>query len=105
MRLCKLINAIRPGSVKKVATSSLAFKQIDNINMFLKGCQAMGMPSSDCFGAKDLYEGESLSKVLSTLDGLGGLCQAQGVAVPTFGKNKRRAARDVLGARREVIYF
>ena len=46
------------------------------------------MPASDCFGAKDLYEGESVAKVLSTLDGLGGLCQAQGVDVPTFGKNK-----------------
>jgi len=90
VRLCKLINAVRPGSVKKVATSSLAFKQIDNINMFLKGCQAMGMPSSDTFGSKDLFEESPAVKdgVLSCLETLGGLCQAQGVDVPAFGKNK-----------------
>ena len=89
MRLCKLINAIKPGSVKKVSESTMAFRQIDNINMFLKGCQAMGMPASDCFGAKKLFdEGDCRKEVLNTLESLGGLCQAQGVAVPVFGKNK-----------------
>ena len=67
----------------------MAFRQIDNINMFLKGCQAMGMPASDCFGAKKLFdEGDCRKEVLNTLESLGGLCQAQGVAVPVFGKNK-----------------
>ena len=89
VRLCKLINAIKPGSVKKVSESTMAFRQIDNINMFLKGCQAMGMPASDCFGAKKLFdEGDCRKEVLNTLESLGGLCQAQGVAVPVFGKNK-----------------
>ncbi|KAH8046629.1 hypothetical protein JL722_13521 [Aureococcus anophagefferens] len=31
-----------------------------------------------------------MKKVLACLDSLGGLCQAKGVAVPAFGKNKCR---------------
>ncbi|KAH8071610.1 hypothetical protein JL721_4110 [Aureococcus anophagefferens] len=67
---------------------SFAFKQIDNIGMFLRGCEALGMPRADCFSANDLYQGDNMKKVLACLDSLGGLCQAKGVAVPAFGKNK-----------------
>merc|ERR1719282_1419511 len=50
----------------------------------------MGMPASDGFGAKDLFEEDPAVKgpVLACLETLGGLCQAQGVSVPPFGKNR-----------------
>ncbi|EGB02647.1 hypothetical protein AURANDRAFT_7830, partial [Aureococcus anophagefferens] len=73
--LCKLINVIQPGSVKKINKGSFAFKQIDNIGMFLRGCEALGMPRADCFSANDLYQGDNMKKVLACLDSLGGLCQ------------------------------
>ena len=60
--------------------------------MFLRGCENLGMPRSDCFSAKDLYEGTNVKKVLACLDSLGGLCQAKGIDVPTFGKNKYATA-------------
>lgn len=34
--LCKLINCIRPGSVKEVNDSDMPFKQMENISLFLK---------------------------------------------------------------------
>jgi hypothetical protein len=37
--LCKLINTIQPGSVKKVNTTKMAFKQMENIGNFLTGCE------------------------------------------------------------------
>ena len=52
--LCELMNTIRPGGIKKINTGSFAFKQIDNIGMFLRGAQALGMPRADCFSANDL---------------------------------------------------
>lgn len=42
--LCHFLNAIQPGTVKKVETSNLAFKQMENISSFIKACRAMGVP-------------------------------------------------------------
>jgi transgelin len=54
--LCKLINIIKPGSVKKIETASMAFKQMENISNFLKACRAVGMIEHEMFETVDLYE-------------------------------------------------
>jgi hypothetical protein len=55
-QLCKLINVIRPGSVKKIETSAIPFKQMENISNFLKACRVVGVPEHDLFETVDLYE-------------------------------------------------
>ena len=61
--LCKLVNVIREGSVKKIHTNSTAFKQMENIGNFLKACEAMGVKRSDLFQTVDLYEANNITQV------------------------------------------
>ena len=105
--LAELINVIKPGSVSKIYKGPMAMRQWENISLFLRGCQNLGMPKDDCFDVKDLTEGKNLDKVLGTLEGLGGLCQSHGVSVPLYGKikyataNKRSWTPEQLKAQKE----
>ena len=54
--LCRLINAIKPDTIKKIETSSMPFKQMENITAFLKSCRALGVADFDVFETLDLYE-------------------------------------------------
>lgn len=54
--LCKLINAIKPGSVKKIETSAMPFKQMENISNFLRACRNIGVREYELFETVDLYE-------------------------------------------------
>ena len=46
---CRLINKLNPGSVKKINTMNAPFKQRENIEMFLKGCEKYGLQAQDLF--------------------------------------------------------
>jgi hypothetical protein len=37
--LCKALNVLSPGAVKKINETKMAFKQMENISNFLAGCQ------------------------------------------------------------------
>jgi hypothetical protein len=62
--LCDLINALEPNSVKKVhKNTSMAFKQMENINSFLIAAEQYGVPASDSFQTVDLYEAKHMGQV------------------------------------------
>uniref|UniRef100_A0A8C5PEJ9 Transgelin n=1 Tax=Leptobrachium leishanense TaxID=445787 RepID=A0A8C5PEJ9_9ANUR len=71
--LSTLINSLAPKSVAKVQKSEMAFKQMEQISQFLKGCERYGIPASDLFQTVDLWEGKDLSCVQRTLMNLGGI--------------------------------
>jgi hypothetical protein len=54
--LCKLVNRIKEGSVRKIETSAMPFKQMENISNFLKACRSLGVAEFDVFETTDLYE-------------------------------------------------
>ncbi len=54
--LCKLINTIKPGSVKKIEISNMPFKQMENISNFLKSSRTIGIAEYELFETVDLYE-------------------------------------------------
>ncbi|XP_069468891.1 rho guanine nucleotide exchange factor 6 isoform X2 [Ambystoma mexicanum] len=63
--LCKLINRLVPGTVKKYCLEPTSEAEcIDNINTFLKGCEALKI---ETFDANDLYIGANFTRVLDTL--------------------------------------
>merc|ERR1712168_1615412 len=106
--LCQLINAISPGSVKKINTMKAPFKQRENIEMFLKGCEAYGLKAQDLFQVNDLYENKNLYMIVDNLFLLGGHAQKNGFTGPALGvkvanENKREFDDSVLKAGQSVI--
>lgn len=74
-----LINIIKPGSVKKINNSKMAFKQMENIGKFLDACEGIGMVKTDLFQTVDLFEVQNIPLVVDTIHALGrkvseGLC-------------------------------
>ena len=39
--LCTLLNALKPGSIKKISTSTMPFKQMEQISLFLIRCECI----------------------------------------------------------------
>jgi len=106
--LCKLINAIEPGSVKKINTMNAPFKQRENIEMYLKACIAYGLKEQDLFQVNDLYENKNLYMVVDNLYNIGGMTQKNGWNGPVLGvkiasENRRNFDDDVLKAGQSMI--
>ncbi|KAE8588591.1 hypothetical protein XENTR_v10022626 [Xenopus tropicalis] len=76
--LSHLINSLAPGSIAKVQTSAMAFKQMEQISQFLKACERYGIPASDLFQTVDLWEGKDMASVQRTLMNLGGIAVTKG---------------------------
>lgn len=69
--LCKLANALQPGSIKKINESTMAFKQMENINNFLSFCeQVASISKSEIFATVDLYEAQDPNSVIMCLSAL-----------------------------------
>lgn len=69
--LCETINAIRPGTIKKVNKMKAPFMMMENICHFLKGCRVLGVNSRDCFETVDLFEEKDLGLVVDCIHALG----------------------------------
>lgn len=69
--LCNLANVLQPGSIKKINTSAMAFKQMENIQNFLQFVEnVVGVPKHESFNTVDLYEGQDPNSVLVCLSSL-----------------------------------
>lgn len=69
--LCQLVNELQAGSVKKIQTSKMAFKCMENINSFLSASKALGVSSEELFQTVDLWEQQNLHMVVLCLQALG----------------------------------
>ncbi|CDH49786.1 related to ser thr protein kinase [Lichtheimia corymbifera JMRC:FSU:9682] len=65
--LCKLLNILRPGTVRNIGQKDLSFVKMDNIVRFLHGARQLGLEESQLFEATDLFEGKNLTPVLYTI--------------------------------------
>lgn len=70
--LCHLINSIKAGSIpeKKINQSKMAFKCMENINLFLEHARQMGVPAQETFQTVDLWEKQNLLSVIICLQSL-----------------------------------
>lgn len=74
--LCKLVNAIKPGTIKKIhETPNTPIMQMQNISSFLHGCEILGVRKSDLFDATDLFQKKNATGVISTIHALGRVSQ------------------------------
>ena len=90
--LCNLLNAIRPGTVRRISTSRLPFPQRENIKAFTDNVRGFGVPDHENFGTDDLFEQRNIKQVLLCLASLGrhthDLTDYTG---PTYGKAQVKA--------------
>ena len=112
--LCKLMNQLKPGAIAKVnTTSKLAFKQMENIDQFLRACRDYGVPVHDLFQTVDLYEAAegagNIVQVIDSIHALGRAAQRNRYSGPKLGvkmaaaaprdfsEEKLRAGQNVIG--------
>lgn len=69
--LCKLVNTIEPGRIKKVNETKMAFKCMENISAFLEAVKSFGVPVQETFQSVDLWERQNLNSVVICLQSLG----------------------------------
>lgn len=108
LALCTLINKLLPGAVSKINTMKSPFKERENLEMFLKGCEKYGLKRHDLFQVNDLYERKNLYTVVNCLFALGGMAKKKGYDGPTIGvkvadENKRLFSREILDMGKTVI--
>ncbi|KAJ3634461.1 hypothetical protein Zmor_016458 [Zophobas morio] len=84
--LCKLMNRLVPGAIPKINDSKLAFKQMENIENFLKACtNELNVPPRDLFQTVDLYENKNMVQVIDTIHAVGRHAKAKNYNGPTIG--------------------
>ena len=106
--LCELINKLQPGSVRKINNSKIAFMQIENIQQFIKGCKAYGVPEAELFMPESLFEAKNMPQVVAALHSLGGYAKKAGFSGPTIGlavsdRNVRQFDEATLAAGRAQV--
>ncbi|XP_054648828.1 LIM and calponin homology domains-containing protein 1 isoform X2 [Dunckerocampus dactyliophorus] len=54
--LCELLSSIKPGSVKKINRLATPIAGLDNLSVFLRGCEELGLKGSQLFDPGDLQD-------------------------------------------------
>lgn len=111
--LCELINELKPGSVKKInrvqSGSFKQFKDMENIENFLKAIANYGVSTADKFGTPNLTDrNNGMTYVLNCIHAVGRAAQKNGYTGPTLGPresqhNPRNFDEQTLHAGQTVI--
>jgi hypothetical protein len=73
--LCQFLNAMEPGAIPKINEPGIAFKERENISIYLETCKKLGMNKIDLFDAQDLYDDKSIVNVITHFYTLSGFCR------------------------------
>lgn len=83
--LCKLVNKLVPGYVKKINTKGGNFALMENLAAVQKGMREYGLPEDELFQPVDLFEARNIKAVVKSLAALARLCLNKGFEGPAFG--------------------
>jgi hypothetical protein len=61
------VEAIKPGSIKKLNASKMRFKMMENVEAFVKACKQLGVRDQILFDAPDLCDRRNLMKVVTCI--------------------------------------
>ena len=106
--LSQLMNTIQPGSVPIPKQSTMPFKQMECINLFLIAAEKYGIKKTDLFVTLDLYEDNNPAMVISTLRALDRLSHVRGFQGPTYAPkqseyNPRDFSEEKISAGKTII--
>ncbi|XP_031842560.1 myophilin [Nomia melanderi] len=102
--LCKLINKLAPGSVKKIQERGTNFQLMENIQRFQAAIKNYGVPQEEIFQTADLFERRNIPQVTLCLYALGRITQKHpeyngpGLGPKMAEENKRTFTEDQLRA-------
>lgn len=65
--LCQLVNIIKPGSVNSIYDKNLSYRQMENIEHYLKACSSLGIPHMDLFETSDLFNEKNINSVINNI--------------------------------------
>jgi transgelin len=65
--LCKLMNKLRPGVIRKINTTGGHYKMMENISQFQIAAKAYGVSDGDLLNANDLWDQKNISVVTQTI--------------------------------------
>ncbi|CAH0480518.1 unnamed protein product [Peronospora belbahrii] len=69
--LCTLMNKIKPGFIPHIQTSSMPFKQMENVSNFVRACRSIGVAEFDLFETVDIYNQKNIGQVVQCIHALG----------------------------------
>jgi len=104
--LCKVINTLIPGTIKKIQTMKVAFKCMENINAFVEGAKKCGVPTQETFQTVDLWERQNLNSVTICIQSLGrkgGNFNQPSIGPKEADKNVREFTDEQLKAGENII--
>lgn len=97
--MCALINALQPGSVKRVQKKGSNFQLMENICAYQKAVKKYGVPEEEIFQTVDLFEARNIKQVVLHIYALGRRAQVVGYDGPCLGpktseENKREFSEE-----------
>jgi len=107
--LCELVNKIKPGTCQKYKPSSVAFVCRTNIEIYLGGCKKLGVPETDRFESRDLYDKQRLDAVVANIYALSAAARNEPafkgpyIGVKYADKNVRNFSQEVLNKSKSAV--
>jgi hypothetical protein len=95
-----------PDKIKKINTGNLAFKLMENIDLFTRACKDYGLIDSETFQTVDLWDGENMHQVCVCIQALGRKAQKnglKGIGPKEADRNERQFSDEKLKAGQNII--
>jgi len=106
--LCHLINAIAPGSVKKIQERGTNFQLMENVQRFQAAIRKYGVPDEEIFQTADLFERRNVAQVTLCIFALARITQKHPeYSGPTLGpkmaeENRRNFSEEEIRRMRDA---
>merc|ERR1712083_1114379 len=86
----------------------MGFVARTNIQLFIEGCKKLGIPETDCFETRDLFDQQNLFNVVQTLYAVSAISRKHNFQGPFIGKkyaeaNKRNFSAEVLAKSKSAV--